>query len=741
MSLLETIEPADRFRMKNAIDEVLTAADSVAVECRVRHSGPERWLSWRLQVQGSGADLLVHAVGRDVTPRKKAEAALRSSEEFLRRTNEVAGVGGWGLDLGTGQITWSAQVRRIHEVTNEYDPTLENALAFYPAEAQKKLRRAIDEARLHGTPWDLELEFIPTSGRQIYVRAVGEAERDENGVSLRLIGTLQDVTDRKRLELQFEASERFIRGITDSVPARIAYLGTDRRFQFANRTIAARFAMPPDQMIGRNVLDMVPPLSRSVWESMLVGACAGKCQRYEYDDTGEEEVRRIEVQITPDTGVSGEVRGVVVIGNDITHLKRVERELRELTEVLSERTRALEQSREMFRLIAESTNAVPFTLDLTRGRFLYIGAQGIENFQINAAEAAQPDILEWVLPRDANAELRQRLDASVEGPFEFLAEIHYADSRRAEVRWMGTCAITEGEKILRGLMLDVTEVRRLGRELLAAQKLESIGRLAGGVAHEINTPVQYVANNVEFVATSMASVATVMRTYRDLKLAVQAAADPAAAAAAAELAESEEDIAYILDNIPPALAGAVEGLNRIATIVRSMKDFAHPDQAARSVVDLNRAIQSTLTIARNEYKYVAELETDLQELPPVDCYLGEINQVILNLVVNAAHAIGDVVKDTGERGRLTVRSRALGHEVEISIADTGTGIPPATQEKIFDPFFTTKAVGQGTGQGLAIARSVVVNKHGGSLRFETEMGKGTTFFMRLPVQAPAELAA
>ncbi|MDP9097927.1 MAG: ATP-binding protein, partial [Verrucomicrobiota bacterium] len=177
----------------------------------------------------------------------------------------------------------------------------------------------------------------------------------------------------------------------------------------------------------------------------------------------------------------------------------------------------------------------------------------------------------------------------------------------------------------------------------------------------------------------------------------------------------------------------VEGLGRVATIVRSMKQFAHPDQAQKTEADLNQAIQSTIVIANNEFKYVALLETDYGDLPPVQCFLGEINQVVLNLLVNAAHAIGDVVKDTGGLGKLTVRTRRDGNEVEIAISDTGTGIPEAARSKIFDPFFTTKEVGKGTGQGLALARSIIVNKHGGTIRFETG-GNGTTFFIRLPIE-------
>jgi len=431
----------------------------------------------------------------------------------------------------------------------------------------------------------------------------------------------------------------------------------------------------------------------------------------------------------------------------------VDRELIERSTELSskellEANSDLLQSREMFRLMAESTKAIPFTLDLTRGCFSYIGAQGISDSGIPESQWKEPGALDVIFPRGSNPAVRQHFDECRSGPFEFVSALSLRNDRRTEVRWTGTCEVVGDTKLMRGLMLDITELRRLGRELTAAQKLESVGRLAAGVAHEINTPVQFVSDNVQFVSKSMSEIAAVIHAYRLLQRAVESKGDVqpvdaaqwigsviAAARVAAE-ADNSADLDYLLQQAPLALDSSIEGLGRIATIVRSMKEFAHPDNAQKTFADLNQAIRSTLVVARNEYKYVAELDAQFGELPPVLCHLGEVNQVVLNLLVNASHAIADVVNGTDHLGKLTVRTRLDGDAVEISIADTGTGIPKEARDRVFDPFFTTKEVGKGTGQGLALAHSVIVKKHGGTLRFETECGKGSTFFIRLPIGAP-----
>ena len=291
-------------------------------------------------------------------------------------------------------------------------------------------------------------------------------------------------------------------------------------------------------------------------------------------------------------------------------------------------------------------------------------------------------------------------------------------------------------EILAGRVVLEEEMRRREHVELAlrqAQKLESVGRLASGIAHEINTPIQYVGDNIHFVLNAMKDLTGLIEKYRIVQRSVLEGKPSLEAAARAKEAEDAADLPFLCEDVPKALESSLEGLGRVSAIVRSMKDFAHPDQKEKESVDLNAAILSTLTIACSEYKYVAEAVTDLGELPLVICHGGDLNQAILNLIVNGAHAIADVVEGTDTKGLITVRTRNLRDSVLISISDTGSGIKPEIRDHIFDPFFTTKEVGRGTGQGLAIAWSVVVEKHGGELTFETEVGEGTTFFIRLPI--------
>ena len=278
--------------------------------------------------------------------------------------------------------------------------------------------------------------------------------------------------------------------------------------------------------------------------------------------------------------------------------------------------------------------------------------------------------------------------------------------------------------------------RRLLEEQLArAQKMQAIGHLAAGIAHEISTPAQFVGDNTHFLKDAFVDLQQILDRGQALAEAVRTGQTPDRPLEAMDAAVKTLDLAYLAEEIPLAIDHIMDGVERISKIVRSMKLFAHSGEAVeKTPLDLNEAIESTMVISRNEWKYVAEVVADLDpNLPPVPGWRGEINQVLLNLVTNAAHAIAAKAKDTaGGKGVIRIQSRGRNGFVEVRIQDSGTGIPDHLRSKVFDLFFTTKTEGRGSGQGLAIAHAVVVEKHGGQLAFESETGKGTTFIMRLP---------
>ena len=410
---------------------------------------------------------------------------------------------------------------------------------------------------------------------------------------------------------------------------------------------------------------------------------------------------------------------------------------------LLERTKQLETTNEQYRALLESTSAVPWELDDGTGACRYIGAQVERQWGWAAERFQQPGFLfNCVHAKDRPAFAQALEEAVASHDVTVECRLQLSSGGFAHVRSSMRHADEKG-RIVRGISIDFTNQKKLESELYQAQKLECVGRLAAGVAHEINTPVQFVNDNCYFLRDAVSQVGEVLRTYQEIFLATTAGnLDAQRARERIEAVERTADLAFLSENMPMAVERSLEGLDRVATIVRSMKEFSHHSQEAMSSADLNAAIRNTLVVARNEYKYVADVEPRLGDIPLVVCNVGEFNQTFLNILVNAAHAIEAIVKGTEQRGLITITTRQDGDAVLISVQDTGGGIPETIQGNIFDPFFTTKEVGKGTGQGLAIARTVIVEKHRGSLTFESVPGDGTTFHIRLPLNAhPVECFA
>jgi signal transduction histidine kinase len=324
---------------------------------------------------------------------------------------------------------------------------------------------------------------------------------------------------------------------------------------------------------------------------------------------------------------------------------------------------------------------------------------------VEIAQGAQALTTKWRLQREARAQLGV-LEAAVSGR---TAQLESANRRLAE------------ELVWRD---------RVETEIRVSQRLEAVGQLAAGIAHEINNPLQYVGDHLEFVNDASADLLALVErvdacfTGSDIQL------------AAARAAFESIDVPYLQRELPGALIAIQEGIQRITSIVRAMKELSHPGTSDARVADLNRAIESALEISANSYRSVADLEKRLAPLPPVTCFIAELGQVFLNLIINAAQAM-----EGQPRGKLMVTSAVDGDHVVVTVSDTGGGIAPDIQQRIFDPFFTTKEVGRGTGQGLAIARAIIVDRHGGSLSFDSIAGEGTTFTIRIPISGPRQRRA
>ncbi len=293
------------------------------------------------------------------------------------------------------------------------------------------------------------------------------------------------------------------------------------------------------------------------------------------------------------------------------------------------------------------------------------------------------------------------------------------------------------EKIEQFIELRLVKEHReeMERQLNLAHKMESIGQLAAGIAHEINTPTQFVTNNTQFLNEAFEAYGQALAQYQILI--TEAAEHPLNKDQIEQLKVRLEalDIHYLNAEIPEAISQSLDGLGRIAKIVQAMKDFSHPGGQGKTESDINRAINTSIDISRNEWKYVAELTTDLDpDLPLIPIYQNEFNQVILNLIVNAAHAIASQEFSQQNRGVIHISTQLNGDFVLIKVMDNGCGIPKDNQCRIFDHFFTTKEIGKGTGQGLAIAYAIIVDKHGGSIEVESELNQGSTFILQIPVR-------
>jgi PAS domain S-box-containing protein len=438
---------------------------------------------------------------------------------------------------------------------------------------------------------------------------------------------------------------------------------------------------------------------------------------------------------------------VLVVGRLLLLVHEGTRRSDELAANVVDRERLLDATQQRYQHLVEQLPGVIYIAgigtDADDTSLTYISPQAETILGLTVEEClADTSIMLAAIHPDDEARVREEFRAGLEAGQIPPTEYRFV-RRDGALVWLRNevSVVTDenGVPWLQGILLDISrhkraeeERDRLELDLRLAQKLEAVGQLAAGIAHEINTPIQFVGDTTRFLHEAHEDLDALLTEYRAAL--AEAAASPELQARIAA-AEDAADVEYLRERVPQAYDRAFDGLDRVGKIVGAMKRFAHPPTSEMVPVDLTEAIESTLVVAANEYKYVADIDVELGALPPVLGNAGDLNQVFLNLIVNAAHAIESAIGDSGERGTIRVTGRADAGHVTITIADTGGGIPADIAGRVFDPFFTTKGVGRGTGQGLAIARTIVTDRHGGALTFDTTPGAGTAFHVRLPTAA------
>jgi PAS domain S-box-containing protein len=407
--------------------------------------------------------------------------------------------------------------------------------------------------------------------------------------------------------------------------------------------------------------------------------------------------------------------------------------LRDITE-RREAAHFLARSEALHRVLAENSGDV-ISRHAPDGRFLYVSAACHSLLGLTPDELLASNPQELLHPEDA-AELFGSDGTIVlpEGPGEITVRVRHRDGHWVWIEATPS-VVRDAAGVIEEIQVysrNITDRRAREAQSHQDSKLESLGRLSAGLAHEINSPIQFVGDNARFLAEAYQDLIRIVLFYRGLL----DSADPMSwdeRRARMRVAEEGIEFDYLQTEIPSAVAQTLHGIERVATIVRAMKTFSHPGHQEQVPADLNEALTATVTVTRHQVSSVADLNLDLAELPPVRCNIADLNQVFLNLIVNAA----DAIADTGEPGIIGVTTSLDGDHAVIAISDTGGGIPDDVLSKIFDPFFTTKDVGRGSGQGLPLVRAVVHEGHGGSLTVDTTVGSGTTFTIRLPIDGKA----
>ena len=701
VSLTEYVVPADRERALADFQRLLGGQAGSAYEYTALGKDGSTFpvlVSPSLIIE-DGQTVGTRAVAVDITQRKQAEEALQLTQFAV----DHAADGILWLDAA-GKVLYAndsichslgyTQAEMLSMSAHQFDPDL--TAEFWQRSWQAGKAGALTfearNRRKDGTIFPVRV----TASQAVF-------RGKEYGFAV-----IRDITASRQADAELARARHLFETLMEILPDSVYFKDRESRFLRISNAQARLFGLSdPSLAIGKTDFDFFTAdhagrAYRDEQEILATGRpLIGVEERETWPDGRESWVSTTKMPLSdPD----GQIIGTFGVSRDITARKAAEK--------------ALRASEEFTKRILESSPNGVAVLD-TDGALLYLSSVGRK--LLGLEEDAAISHLRWQCfwegpdQRKTQEALREAASGRVKA-----YQGSFRNQTVTPALWdvvINPLTRAGGVDRLVCVFRDITERRLLESQLAQAQKLESIGQLAAGIAHEINTPIQYIGDNGRFLEEA----------FRDLLGMISESPETAACARNPELD-------YLRAEIPKALQQLLEGVEHVARIVHAMKEFSHPGTVEKTLVDINAAIESTVLVARNEWKYVADLTVDLDsDLPRVSCFPGEFNQVMLNLIVNSAQAIAEVTKESGRKGAIRITTRKNGDWAEIRVTDTGPGIPAEIQSKVFDPFFTTKPVGKGTGQGLAIAYSVIVVKHQGTISFESSPVTGTAFLIRLPL--------
>lgn len=571
-----------------------------------------------------------------------------------------------------------------------------------------------------------ETEWVDNHGIKRTIAWTINTFSDEHGQLEYVFASGIDISARKNAELQLRREQVLLKSLINSIPDMIYYKNLNGVYQGCNRVFEKLSGRQAKEVVGLTDGDIQTP-DRAFWHSEVDRHVINTGNAFTYENwvkDSDGETILIETRITPYYSSGGETLGVIGVGRDVTRHHTIEQKLRTAKSELEQLIQSLSSIMLVLNLDGVITNWNPmaekvFVLPVTKA----IGHK-LDDLPIT---------WDWNAIRQGIAKCKEENHALYLDPIRFTRS-------NGQEGFIGVSIspLHDNQNKVSGyifLCSDITERKVLENQLAQAQKLESIGRLAAGIAHEINTPIQYIGDNILFLQNNFRLVIDLL--VKNKAVLDSILKDEPSSPVISELIEemNEVDLDYLIKEIPLSIVQSLEGVQRVTEIVRAMKEFSHPGLKEKIPLDINKALMDTLTVTRNQWKLVAKIVSDLApDLPKVMCQPAEINQVFLNIIINAAQAIETTIAEGKPGpGRITIQTRQIESGVEIRISDTGNGIPEEHRPNIFEPFFTTKDVGKGTGQGLALSYDVVVKKHNGSLSFESVVNEGTTFIIRLPI--------